>query len=59
MQEKFVTSGHDIRIASIKMNYIDKLQRATQWVQVLSEVAFRKIQDNFALHQGHILKEHK
>ena len=38
MQEKFVTSGHDIRIASIKMNYIDKLQRDTQWVQILSEV---------------------
>ena len=41
MQEKFVTSGHDIRIASIKMNYIDKLQRDTQWVQILSEAALR------------------
>ena len=41
MQEKFVTSGRDIRIASIKMNYIDKLQRDTEWVQILSEVAFR------------------
>ena len=44
MQEKFVTSGHDIRIASIKMNYIDKLQRDTQWVPLLSEVALRFFQ---------------
>ena len=41
MQEKFVTSGRDIRIASIKMNYIDKVQRDTQWVQILSAVALR------------------
>ena len=44
MQEKFVTSGHDIRIASIKMNYIDKLQRDTQCAQILSEVALRFFQ---------------
>ena len=51
MQEKFVTSGHDIRIASIKMNYIDKLQRDTQWVQILSGLAFRFFLTRLLLHE--------
>ena len=56
MQEKFVTSGHDIRIASIKMNYIDKLQRDTQWVQILSEVAFRFFLTHLLFHENILLK---